>query len=419
MSLNFTASYRIKKSQPGAASQRKNPLNQLRRKPTSSPRKPSRAIPLVSSTPGGNDNDSNNNDADDDDTLSLYSPSWPTTTRSGPLPATVLEGMKYILSHQFTPLPPTLTGLGLSRDLLAEILNYRKSFPPVVPLPHLHSVLRSPTETEREIASLVADGTLRRVTIKTGNMATLDGVILTDDFLKSIASSSVLDAEIKDSFLSLFVNDPSLTTITSDPAASNTLPKEYIMELLSAGFLIINSTTAFGAPAVDITTLTPTSAMTYITPLPEKDHSHISTLSSLSSISSNNRNASNLPSTISTSSKSKNNYIEYTITPPSLGLLTNLYSSTKSHLLDILRHCPHRQATIEFVREKWDGGVSKNKGSIRKKKDGEVKFEGRTRKWRDHKGVTVEWVLGGLLGSGVVEGFGKGWGRGVKVVKGN
>ncbi|KAF3208528.1 hypothetical protein TWF106_011422 [Orbilia oligospora] len=413
MSLNLTASYRIKKSQPGAASQRKNPLNQLRRKSTSSPRKSSSApsTPPVPFTPSGNNNDYG------DDSLALYSPSWPISSRSDPLPTTVLEGMKYILSNQFTPLPPTLTGLGISRDLLAEVLNYRKSFPPVVPLPHLHSVLLSPTETEREITSLVADGTLRRVTIKTGNMTSLDGVITTDDFLKSIASSSALDAEMKDAFLSLFVNNLSLTTITSDPTAENTLPKETIMALLSAGFLTINSVDAFTSPAVDITTLTPTSAMTYITPIPEKDHSHISTLSSLSSISSSNRDASK--SSSSRLSKSRDAHIEYIITPPSLGLLTNLYSATKSHLLDMLRHCPHRQATIEFVREKWDGGVSKNKGSVRKKKDGEVKFEGRTRKWREHKGVTIEWVLGGLLGNGVVEGFGKGWGRGVKVVRGN
>ncbi|KAK6534566.1 hypothetical protein TWF281_005879 [Arthrobotrys megalospora] len=414
MSLNLTSAYGIKKSKPGAASQRKNPLNQLHRKATSSPRKSSSAssTPPVSSLSSGNDGD--------DDFLSLYSPSWPTASRSAPLPTTVLEGIKYILSHQFTPLPPTLTGLGISRDLLAEILNFRKSFPSVVPLPHLHSVLLSPTETERGITALVADGTLRRVTIKTGNMTTLDGVVLTDDFLKSIASNSALDAEMKDAFLSLFVTNPSLTTITSDPAASNTLPKETIMALLSAGFLTINSTSASTSSAVDITTLTPTTAMTYITPLPEKDHSHISTLASLSSISSNNRNASRIPSTTSSqTSKSRGSYIEYTITPPSLGLLTHLYSSTKSHLLDILRHCPHRQATIEFIREKWDGGVSKNRNSVRSKRGQEVKFEGRTRKWRDHKGVTVEWVLGGLLGGGVVEGFGKGWGRGVKLVKGN
>ncbi|KAK6361899.1 hypothetical protein TWF730_005608 [Orbilia blumenaviensis] len=415
MSLNFTASYRIKKGQQGAAAQRKNPLNQLRRKTTSSPRKSSSAssTPPVSSISGGNEHD------DDNDSLSLYYPSWPTASRSA-LPTTVLGGMEYILSNQFTALPPTLTGLGLSRDLLAEVLNYRKSFPSVVPLPHLHSVLMSPTETEREITSLVADGTLRRVTVKTGSTTTLNGVISTDNFLKSVASSPALDADTKDAFLLLFMNYPSLTTITSDPAASNTLPKEKIMALLSAGFLTINSAGASTSSEVDITALTPTTAMTYITPLPEKDHSHISTLASLSSISSNYRNKAKFSSDLHSSktSKSKNTYIEYTITPPYLGLLTNLYSTTKSHLLDILRHCPHRQATIEFIREKWDGGVSKNKNSVRRKKE-EVKYEGRTRKWREHKGVTVEWVLGGLLGSGAIEGFGNGWSKGVKLVQGN
>ncbi|KAF3915987.1 hypothetical protein AA313_de0208860 [Arthrobotrys entomopaga] len=419
--LNLTAGYRIKKRTPGAAAQRKNPLNQLHRK-TSSPRKPPSSTaaatpPLSSST----------------SSFSLCSLGWPTDDSDATLPTTVLEAITYILTHQFTPLPETLTGLGLSRDIIADILNFRRSLPPVVPIPHLHSLLPSPTGTERAIAALITDGTLRKVQIRTGNATYLEGVIQTDEFLKSIAQSSGIDSDTKDALLSLLAADPTLATITSDMTSKNSLPKDTIMSLLSAGFLVINQSSyssssdstsggVVGA-TVDITTLTRTTAMKTLTTLPEKDHSHISTLASLASVSSSSRNG-NIGSYNNNSSSSSNrnsvnlmrkgDAIEYTITPPHLGLLTHLYTSSKSHMLDILRHLPHREATVGYLREKWDGGVSKNKNKTRKR-GAEVKFEGRTRKWKEFRGLTVDWVIGGLMGSGVTEGFDTAVGKGVRL----
>lgn len=72
-----------------------------------------------------------------------------------------------------------------------------------------------------------------------------------------------------------------------------------------------------------------------------------------------------------------------------------------------------------YLRERWDGGVSKGKNK-RASKHEVAKFEGRTRKWKDFKGVTVEWVIGGLMGAGVVENFEAiGMGMGVRLAKGN
>ncbi|KAK6528883.1 hypothetical protein TWF694_004114 [Orbilia ellipsospora] len=415
--LNLTAGYRIKKRVPGAAAQRKNPLNQLHRKTSSSPRKPASSI---AATPSLSSSSSS---------FSLCSLGWPTDDSAATLPTTVPEAIAYILAHQFTPLPETLTGLGLSRDTIADILNFRRSLPPVVPIPHLHSLLPSPTETERAIASLIADGTLRKVQIRTGNASYLEGVIQTDDFLKSVAQSSGIDSDTKDALLSLLAADPTLATITSDMTAKNSLSKDTIMSLLSAGFLVINqspspssdSTSGGAGGVVDITTLTPTTAMKTIAPLPEKDHSHISTLASLASVSSSSRNGnigSYNSSRASVNLMRKGDAIEYTITPPHLGLLTHSYTSSKSHMLDMLRHVPHREATMGYLREKWDGGVSKNKNKTRKR-GAEVKFEGRTRKWKEFRGLTVDWVIGGLMGSGVVEGFDTAVGKGVRLVKGN
>ncbi|KAF3942172.1 hypothetical protein ABW19_dt0208365 [Dactylella cylindrospora] len=407
MSLNLTAAYRIKKRQPGATASRKNPLKQLHKKSSSaSPRKPSghASTPPLSSIQS-------------DSLSSLWSLGWPTDNlpNSTTLPTSVPEAITYVLENQFTPLPPTLVGLGLSRDSVADILNFRKSLPPVVLVNHLHALLPSRTETERSINALVADGTLRRVNIRTGTAGSLEGVIRTDDFLKSIAQSSHLDSDTKDTFLELFNADPSLSTITSnhDDSDSSTLPKDIIMSLLSAGFLTINSSNASSSSPsanIDITALTPTTAMKTLMPLPEKDNTHLSTLASLSSISSSNRKAGN-------NTALQKGAIEYTITPPNLGLLTNLHSSSKSHMLDILRKCPHREATMTFLREKWNGGVAKGK---KKELVKEGKFEGRTRKWRENRGVTVEWVVAGLMGAGVLENFeAVGIGMGVRLVKGN
>ena len=40
---------------------------------------------------------------------------------------TVREAISYILSHQFTPLPETLSGLGISSQAVTDVLNFRKA----------------------------------------------------------------------------------------------------------------------------------------------------------------------------------------------------------------------------------------------------------------------------------------------------
>ncbi|KAF3919312.1 hypothetical protein ABW21_db0201456 [Orbilia brochopaga] len=283
--------------------------------------------------------------------------------------------------------------------------------PRVVLLAHLHALLPSRTETERSIAALAADGVLRRVQVRgTAISSSMEGVMLTDDFLIAVARSS-LDGEVKEPFLELLARDPSLATLES-----TMLPRDSIMALLSAGFLTINSSTGtHNDVGVDITALTPTTVAAG--PLPPRDHTHISTLSSLSSIS---QSRSSLSSSSSQSRSANNTSISYTITPPNLGLLTHLHASSKSHILDILRRCPNKEATISYLRERWDGGVSKNKHREDKRKrngEGGGKFEGRTRKWREYRGVSVDWVVAGLVGSGVLEGFyAVGVGRGYRVV---
>ncbi|EWC46178.1 hypothetical protein DRE_04556 [Drechslerella stenobrocha 248] len=311
----------------------------------------------------------------------------------------------------FSPLPEPLVGLGLSRDALTETLTLRRAIPPVVPIAHLHALLpSSPTATERAIAALVAGG--RRVSIlQPGARARFEGVIRTEDFVASVTRCSALSKNVKEAFLGVLAAHPATATI-----AAETLPRDAVMELLAAGFLTISnvaqlhdpSGSSFGDGAsVDIAALTPTVGALII---PQQDHTHLSSLSSLASVSSA---SSRTPPQLSTAGAS----VEYTVTPPNLGLLTHLQVASRARMLEILRRCPQREATLAFLREKWDGGVSKQKQARVGRRDPAArKWEGRTRKWREYKGLTADWVIDGMVGGGVLETFhAVGVGMGVKI----
>lgn len=74
----------------------------------------------------------------------------------------VPQTMKYICSHMFDALPEK-TGMNSIR--IAEVLNFRKSLPPIVTTAHIHAFLKSPTDIEREIAELAAAGVVRKIIV--------------------------------------------------------------------------------------------------------------------------------------------------------------------------------------------------------------------------------------------------------------
>lgn len=73
---------------------------------------------------------------------------------------TVLEAIHHIRSTMFDDLPATRTGMNSTR--IAEVLNFRRSLPPLVSVAHVHTLLDAPTRTEREIVELVTAGKVRR-----------------------------------------------------------------------------------------------------------------------------------------------------------------------------------------------------------------------------------------------------------------
>jgi len=110
----------------------------------------------------------------------------------------VLQAMRYIKESMFDELPATRAGMNSTR--IAEVLNMRRSLPPLVSVAHIHTVLHAPTQIEREIVSLLRAGQLRRLLVPgRGNYAAGlgDCLVLADDLNALVRECSDLEQGLK------------------------------------------------------------------------------------------------------------------------------------------------------------------------------------------------------------------------------
>ena len=112
----------------------------------------------------------------------------------------VAQTLPYVRRTMFTPLPDH--GSGMNSTRIAEVLNFRRSLPPIVTLAHVHAVLNSPTTTEREVAELVRASVLRRIVIPgrvASGQSVGEGLVLTSDWKSIIDESAAIDDSVKGS----------------------------------------------------------------------------------------------------------------------------------------------------------------------------------------------------------------------------
>ncbi|KAJ5981929.1 hypothetical protein N7451_012029 [Penicillium sp. IBT 35674x] len=89
---------------------------------------------------------------------------------------------------------------GMNSTRIAEVLNLRRSLPPLVSMAHIHMLLNAPTQVEREIVEFVQAGQVRRLIIPgRGNDAAGlgDCLVLAEEWEELMRGSSSLDAEVK------------------------------------------------------------------------------------------------------------------------------------------------------------------------------------------------------------------------------
>lgn len=109
----------------------------------------------------------------------------------------VVQAIQYIKTNMFDELPARA---GMNSTRIAEVLNLRRSLPPLASVAHVHTLLDAPTQVEREIVELVHTGRVRRLIIPgRGNDAAGlgDCLVLSEDWEELVRGSSSLDSAVK------------------------------------------------------------------------------------------------------------------------------------------------------------------------------------------------------------------------------
>lgn len=278
---------------------------------------------------------------------------------------------------------------------IAEVLNYRKALPPIVTIAHIDALSSSSTRIEREIVELTQAGVLRRVTIPhrgVGAAAVGDGIASVTEWQRMVRTDVSLGDSLKAKYIAIMNENPTSATI-----AGALFTSAEISALTTAGFL-----TTSHAPD--------TRSSFFASP-------GAGSLSSLSS--SGSRHAAGSLAAVGGASASQhiagggtgrhhNPSATYNFSLPNTGSHIKLLVEARAHLINLLKKSKYREAPMDVLRERWDGGVTtESEQTERKKARGEFAglLPGRTKKWRGFWGLRFEWILEECVGAGLVEVF--------------
>jgi Serine-threonine protein kinase 19 len=303
----------------------------------------------------------------------------------------VLQAMQHAKESMFEELPARA---GMNSTRIAEVLNLRRSLPPLVSVAHVHTVLQAPTKVEREIVSLVQTGQLRRLIVpgRGNNAAGLGDCLVLADDLHGLVQASELEQSLKGLsfffFLFLFINtrlteylDRFLHTLdhmaNTSAIPSLAFSREESVALVRAGFLVTAS--SLSQDAVNLTSL----------------RAYPSTNDDINTRL--NSPQSRAPA--------------FFLSLPNTGPYLRLLGSARSHLLALLKQSKYHEAPLYLLRDRWDGAVESTRSfSMAKRARGEFSgvLPGRTKKWKEFNGMSFRWILEEALGAGLMEIFATG-----------
>ncbi|KAJ5612803.1 hypothetical protein N7510_005997 [Penicillium lagena] len=113
----------------------------------------------------------------------------------------VVQAIQYIRTGMFDDLPARA---GMNSTRIAEVLNLRRSLPPLASVAHVHTLLDAPTQVEREIVELVQSGRVRRLIVpgRGGDAAGLgDCLVLAEDWEELVQGNAALGASVKGEYV--------------------------------------------------------------------------------------------------------------------------------------------------------------------------------------------------------------------------
>ncbi|KAJ5127422.1 hypothetical protein N7448_008201 [Penicillium atrosanguineum] len=290
----------------------------------------------------------------------------------------VVQAIQYIRAKMFDELPARA---GMNSTRIAEVLNLRRSLPPLASVAHIHMLLDAPTQVERDIVELVQTGQVRRLIIPgRGNDAAGlgDCLVLAEEWEELVRGSSSLEAAIKEKFLDILNRMGTHSAISQSVFA----PDEY-RALIRSGFLVSSSTFTQGSLS--------------IASLPKLPNATSTSASRSGPVSSD---------TVQTDAQARAATLFLSL--PNTGTYLRLLGSGRAHLLTLLRRSHSGEAPLNLLKDRWEGAVETEKSfHLAKRARGEFAgiLPGKTKKWKELYGMQFRWVLEEALGAGLVEIF--------------
>lgn len=336
-----------------------------------------------------------------------------TTLPPPKVPQDVVSLIRYIQSHTWTDIPERAAGMNSTR--IAEVLNFRKNMPPIVSIAHLHAISTSTTATERQLATLIHSGIVKKINIPgrgKGGFAIGDGVVVVEDWINIVQQHPALSQELKEKYAKVLEENTTSYTVP----ASLFSPEE-VQEIIAAGFMTstsVLSDSLFTLPGQVSSPGSSSLANAWNT-------AATGTLAATGGSSAVHLNGGGGRGLLSTSSNKQHQTQTLTFALPHTGAYLRFLTEARTHLLSLLtKSSPkYKESTNEMLRERWNGGIPLDDAQSRAKRArGEWNgvLPGRTKKWKDFYGVDFQWILEEALGSGGVECFKTGSvGLGVRV----
>ena len=313
----------------------------------------------------------------------------------------VVDAIKYIRGEMFDELPARA---GMNSTRIAEVLNIRRSLPPLTSVAHVHTLLNAPTRVEREIVELVKTGRVRRLIVPgRGNDAAGlgDCLVLSEDWDRLVREIPVLDTAIKgectdnDVGYGISKTDVSaekfldiLNRIGSCSAISQSaFTQDEYRALIRAGFLVLSSSYTQGSLR--------------IASLPKLPGAAVSAASRSGPVHDSGADQS-----VQTDAQARAATLFLAL--PNTGTYLRLLGTGRAHLLALLQRSSCGEAPLRLLRDRWDGSVETEKSfHLAKRARGEFAgvLPGKTKKWKELYGMHFHWVLEEALGAGLVELF--------------
>ena len=320
--------------------------------------------------------------------------------------------MEYIRTKMFADIPAIAAGMSSTR--IAEVLNYRRALPPIVTVAHIDALGASSTATEREITDLSRAGILRRVTIPRRGLGASDvgdGLASVQLWQRLVHAHAELDDALKRAY--------PLPAVLSPVSHS---PEKYISVMDANPTSATIPNTAFTPAEASILTtagfLTTSSASdSHSSSFASPGSVSMGCLSSLSSAGSRYAAGSlgavggssaslHIPGRETASRTTASVYYNFSL--PNTGPHIKLLVDARSHMLSLLDSSRYKEAPLAFLRQRWDGGIiGKDVITERKRSRKEISgvLPGRTKKWKQFRGLRFDWILEECLGAGLVEIF--------------